>query len=623
MLRFSDQSLALFRQRRFALTFLGSTLAAWFILSRELTVNALGLQLQVVHAFSAWYFVTQLVIVFSNDELAKSPRWGWLRFICVVSQVSGGFIYGASSTLEVSPAWVFALAVAHLAAQYELHKSRWLMALFIALAPLLHVALAPHVTVLSFTTAVLVGLTAAVVLEVLGRRAAETASLDSTEPLGARELDARQRLLSRVAIAMAVHDQLSGLLVGGRMKLKRAKTWGDVADAIAALLGRAKGLLDDRPAPSGQLAESLRTAVEAHGAALDLRVEQRRPLDPAEEADLRDLVSEASVNAARSGSPVVQVHVEVLEEGISVLCTGSGTGPRAPGEGRGLRNMRLRSWARGGTFSFEANEAGSTLRVHWPRQNLSRFAGIGTAVLMISLAAVPAIAQGRLFAVACVVVIGVLAAGILRLADTVSASRALPGGDGGSADAMGRVRAALGPALAQLDAASAAESLERADEALRTLSTTFTALLAELERESLPLMPQLSAQPAKAAALVFERQHLDLLGWRLFSSTTVASVLLSLPQSVAVLQVAPLAFRVFGGFSVLFSLLVVLTVRQWATAGWAAPLRGSLLVWLGFTSAAAGAMSSSTFGPGWVIYVLQPAVLGQFPIHRSRAVLAA
>lgn len=626
MLRFSDDARALFR-RNYKYVLLGSTVAAWFILSRELTISSLGLQPKVVHVFSIWYFATQLVIVSSNDEIANSPRWTWLRLICVITQLAGGFIYGASSTLEVSPAWAFALPVAHLGVLYEVHRSPWLAALVAALGPMLHLALAPHVTALSLGTAVAVGAVTVIVIEVLARRAAETASLDAAALIGHGELDARQRLLARVAIAMAVHDQLSGLLVGARVKLKRARAWSDVSDPVAALLGRAKALLDERPAPSGQLLESVRPAVEAHGAALDLRLEQHRPLTTAEETDLRDLVCEAGVNAARAGSPVVQLHVVVDAAGISILCRGAGAGTRAPGEGRGLRNMRLRSWARGGTFSFEADQNGSTLRVHWPIRTLALDVGVSTGALMVVLAAGPAIAQGRLADLVGVIGLSVMAAFMLKISVRFGPGAANADARDERIGAMGQVRGALTPPLLQLEAAHAGESLADADDALRTLGATFTALLADLERDALPLMPQLAtgarAVPVPEPVLVFDRQHETLFGWKLIAATALTSVLLSLPQTVVLLDVPPLAYRTVNGFAFVFTLLVMTTVRQWARATWAAPLRAAALVLVGFFGASSGAMSTDTFGPGWVFFVFVPSFLGQFPLHRSRGVLAA
>ena len=357
MLRFSDATLAQLRQRTFALTFVGSTLAAWFILSREVTQASLGLQLPVVTGFSAIYLVAQLVILLAPDAVAKSPRWAPLRVLCVMTLVAGGFIYAATSTLEFTPAWVFVIAIAHLGVRFEIHRYRALTLCFAAMGPLLHLALGPHVTWGSFAVSVVAGLTGMIVLLVLGRRVDETASLDADAQLDRRELDARQGLLARVAVAMAVHDRLSGLLVGVRLKVKRARAYADVADALSTVISRANGLLDDRVLPEGQLFDAVREAVEAQGATLDLRLEQRRPFSADEANDVRDIVSEACVNAAKSGpGAMVQLHLVVDAAGVSILCRGSGGCARTTGKGRGLRNMRLRSWARGGTFSFEAGD---------------------------------------------------------------------------------------------------------------------------------------------------------------------------------------------------------------------------------------------------------------------------
>lgn len=623
MLRFSDETVALHRRRRFAASYVGSTLAAWFILSRDFTLSALGLEREVVHVFSCLYLSAQLAVLSLPDALAQGPRWAWLRVVCVMVLAAGGFIYGATSTLEVSPAWVLVLAIAHLGVRYELHRYRLLMVCFAALAPLLHVTLAARVTVLSFWVSVGVGVFAGVVLVVLGSRADETSSLDSDEVLDARELEGRRALLSRVGTAMAVHDQLSGLLLGVRLKVKRSQTWADVAQAVAALINRTREVLSGAP-HTAELFESVRKAVLAQGASFDLKVEQHRPFSDFEEADVRDIVSEACLNAACAGPGTrVQLHVVIDAAGTSILCRGTGQTDRPKGNGRGQRNMRLRSWARGGTFSFALTEAGSTLRVSWPRGPFGRRFEAGTGLIMLLLGAGLALHQGRALAMAGLGALVLLGTAMVWLAERAVPSRLMTAQATTRPDTAQTVRAALEPPLARLERAHAAESTAGVGEALRELSATLAVLLAELERESMPLMPHLEPKAPRDARFVFGAAPLALFSWRLVLAVGLGTALLSLPVTVAALRVPAWPFRVLLGIALIATALIVYSVRRWAKAPWAAPLREATLVVCAVVGASAGALSADSFGPGWVLGLVVLAFCSRFPVYRAYGVLFA
>lgn len=619
MLPFPQREVELHRQPRFVAMLLGSTVVTWAIFTRPFAVEALGINLLVLTVYTPMFLAAQLVPVLFGAAIATEPRWAWLRVMSLMTATIGGLVYGATSTLEVSAAWVFALPVLQIGARFRVHHHPSLLGTFGVSAPLLHLALAPNVTSLSLGVAVLAGTLGMLGMYLLGRRADETASLTATEELDRRQFDARRNLLSRVAVAMSVHDQLSGLLVGARVKLKRAQAYAEGSAAVAALLARTRALLDASGPGPGDLLSSIREAVEAQGATFDLRLDQRRALSPDEAADVRDIASEACLNAARSGAgTVVQLHVVIDVDGASILCRAHGGNGPASGKGRGLRNMRLRSWARGGSFFFEAPGAESTLRISWPTVGRRRKGALMMTAMAVGGAGL-ALVSGHALAVGTVITIGAMAVTLGRHAHRLANRPVAETPD----VTMRLVHDALAPRLSELEQAHAAESLPAARDALRELGGTFTRLLAELERETLPLMPRLEASQGPEPFFLFGAHHVGLLGWRLVVAQAIASAVLSTPFVVTLMNTPLLATRVVNALAVVSVSMVALSVRRWASAPWGAPLRSLTICGLAFFGASSGAMSFDDLGPGWLLFVFALFTLSQFPLHRAKRLLPA
>ncbi|MBL8933371.1 MAG: hypothetical protein JNM69_02390 [Archangium sp.] len=617
MLPFPQREVELHRQPRFVAMLLGSTVVTWVIFTRPFVVEALGINLPVLKVYTPMFLAAQLVPILFGAAIATEPRWAWLRVTSLMTATIGGLVYGATSTLEVSAAWLFALPVLQIGARFRVHHSPALLGAFGVAAPILHLSFAPTVTSLSLGVAVLAGTLGMLGMYLLGRRADETASLAATEQLDRRQLDARQNLLSRVAVAMSVHDQLSGLLVGARVKLKRATAYAEVSDAVGALLSRTRALLDAGAPGSGDLLSSIREAVEAQGATFDLRLEQRRALTPDEAADVRDIASEACLNAARAGNgTVVQLHVVIDVDGVSMLCRAHGGSGPASGRGRGLRNMRLRSWARGGSFFFEAPGTESTLRVSWPKVGHRRKGALMLAAMAVGATGL-ALVNGHTLAVGTVIAIGAMAVMLGRHAHRLATRHVVEP----RALTMQLVQEALAPTLAELEQAHTAESLPAAREALRELGSRFTRLLAELEREMLPLMPRLDAAPRTEAFFVFEPHHVGLLGWRFAVAQAATSAMLSTPLVVSLMNTPPFAYRVVNALAFGTGLAVTLTVRRWASVPWGAPLRSLTIGAFAFFGASSGAMSFDDLGPGWLLFVFVIFAIAQFPLHRAKRLL--
>ncbi|MPV36370.1 sensor histidine kinase [Georgenia subflava] len=182
----------------------------------------------------------------------------------------------------------------------------------------------------------------------------------------------------RVRIARDLHDVVGHQLTALALELEVAahRATGDGAEHVARARGIAKDLLADvratvgelRDAPAG-LEPTLRGIVEhVPGLAVELEVDERRPLDDAATIAVVRCVQEIVTNTVRhAGAAHLQVAVVSDDDGLRLRAHDDGVGVRAVEPGNGLTGMAERFEELGGELSLDSVPGrGFTVRARVP-----------------------------------------------------------------------------------------------------------------------------------------------------------------------------------------------------------------------------------------------------------------
>jgi len=303
-----------------------------------------------------------------DGSLFSKERWP-RRGLAFVVPVLYTACFAAPSSIPAVPTWAF-LAMGGVARGLGGYRIDRTFMLSIAACGIgFHLLTCPSLSALSVgAAACATGI--ACLAGYAGHRMIERALALQNRLRVAADLAAEAREQKRtLAVAMSLHDGLSGMVFGVRAKLEHAADLGEARGAARALLSRARELL----APISELVAldtALRDLSLTYGVpvALDARTDDASAL---EGNDLTFSAIELAANAMRHGKPT-RVSVRVTAGPVrEVVVTAVGGGPLSPSTasekpGRGTRHLELRAKSWGGSYTIEHVGSDRISAVRWP-----------------------------------------------------------------------------------------------------------------------------------------------------------------------------------------------------------------------------------------------------------------
>lgn len=212
--------------------------------------------------------------------------------------------------------------------------------------------------------------------------AEEQVKLDTIEKMRLE----REQLINRERerIMREVHDGIGGQLTSVLSMLQRGgATTDEVSEAVRRTLDEMRIMIDSHDASSlsfsemlGRLRARLDAVLRRNGLRAAWKVESSAALDaldPNQALHSIRIIQEAVANVVQhAGATEVEVRIhappDASHTAIAIEITDNGTGsmPRSPTGGRGIRNMKSRADALGAEFRFETGETGSTVALLIP-----------------------------------------------------------------------------------------------------------------------------------------------------------------------------------------------------------------------------------------------------------------
>lgn len=196
---------------------------------------------------------------------------------------------------------------------------------------------------------------------------------------------AAQEEAQHQAVAMSLHDGLSGLVFGLRAKLESLTDLEPLRPEVASVCERAREAL--APLSAHRMLEpALRDLERTYGVPLSIRADALDGLRPLEASDLTFSALELTANTLRHGKPS-KVLVEVTTGAERcVRVTAFDAGPLASSvPGRGSRHLELRARSWGGSAERFTEGAAVVSVIRWPSPE--RRAGPGWLSLAIPASA--------------------------------------------------------------------------------------------------------------------------------------------------------------------------------------------------------------------------------------------
>lgn len=333
-----------------------------------------ALELLGVHPFYLIMFT--FLFVLDHVEAALRIRDGSLfardrgvrRGLAFVVPVLYTACFAAPSSIPAVPTWAF-LAMGGVARGLGGYRIDRTFVLSMAACGVgLHLLTCPSLSVLSVAAA-LFATVVACVAGYAGRRMITRALMLQRRAQVAGELavEARERR-RELAVAMSLHDGLSGMLFGLRAGLEKAAHVAEVRSNARAFVGRASELLASM-SESVALGSALRELSSTYGVPVVLD-EHTDGLTPLEESDLAFSAMELTANALRHGKPS-RVSVRVAAGPVrEVVVTAEGAGglaaPSSGARGRGTRHLDLRARSWGGSYTVQDVGPDRVSTVRWP-----------------------------------------------------------------------------------------------------------------------------------------------------------------------------------------------------------------------------------------------------------------
>lgn len=441
-----------------------------------------------VAAFS-WLATTFIEAHVEPAELI-SRRARALRIAYCVAMVALTDAFGAVARDEVSSLWALSLMAGSVLASASLERHRWFLAVLAAIAPVEVLLVHGASSGLRVGAAVVAGVVTVSSIAIQGRAYARAAEQRRAAELEARELELHRSGVG--ALAMTIHDGVSGLLLVARTKLATSTNFDDVRPLIARILVSIERVVArPRPRTVSELERELSEVARVVGTTLRVQTEgDLEILDEGERDDLFDIACEAALNAMRDASPSIDVTLAALRGRAVVRVRSSRntlTKPSTGGGGRGLRYALLRTTLRHGRAAFEADAQGVELVASWPRRRvvvvvdtISALAPVAAIAILIGVASSNTRSLGPALAFP---TLGATVALIERRTRTPERVRAVlaEADNPARSAARDRARAILAPHVASLSRATEDADLDAARPALADLSRAVSELLRELE----------------------------------------------------------------------------------------------------------------------------------------------
>lgn len=334
-----------------------------------------GLELLGVHPF--YLLVFTFLFVLDHVEAALRIRDGSLfardrgvrRGLAFVVPVLYTACFAAPSSIPAVPTWAF-LAMGGVARGLGGYRiDRTFVLSIVSCGVGLHLLTCPSLSVLSVAAA-LFATAAACLAGYAGRQMITRALSLQRRARVAAELAAEARERRRdLAVAMSLHDGLSGMLFGLRAKLEQASDVAEVRSVARAFVGRARELLASM-SDSVALGAALRDLSSTYGVPVVLD-EHMAGVTPLEESDLAFSAMELTANALRHGKPsrvAVRVAAGPVRE-VVVRAEGSGglgAMSLSGATGRGTRHLELRARSWGGSYTVQDVGSDRVSTVRWP-----------------------------------------------------------------------------------------------------------------------------------------------------------------------------------------------------------------------------------------------------------------
>ena len=286
---------------------------------------------------------------------------GWRRRgVMVLTQAVYCALFAAPSMNPASPTWVFVVMFGSVIGVRALRLGAEFFATFVVAVLGTTLLTAPAWSAKALGTATYVALLCCAALH-LGFRFGEARRRVLANVTTARSAaEAARAEAARLAVAMSVHDGLSGAVFVARGRAEVAPEQQPLIST--ALASHARGVLEQHRKPT--LEAALRALPGATSLTLSLPT-QWTGLDEVELEDLRAVAMELTANALRHRD---HQQLRVLVELTPLrLVEVTAEGPRRIGEsgGHGSRNVALRVASWGGRASLDDRDESSVARASW------------------------------------------------------------------------------------------------------------------------------------------------------------------------------------------------------------------------------------------------------------------
>lgn len=308
----------------------------------------------------------------SYDTFVAKP---WLRTIESLRTIAFCSVFGASSSFEASPAYALALVAGSGNGLMLQHRNPVVLVAMVVAPVMIRAAAVGS----GLAVAAVVGCVSLVMSILIGREHERGHLLREAFEEESRRLEERRAEVRGLALAMALHDNLSGALLVLQTELSTAASLD--AQSVARFVARARALVRDGGSRTVRLLDELREhgcAVSVDAAAYELPRDEQR--------DVTDIAWETAMNAKRASAQNITLTVTVDSLEVSVRCDTRGGHSSVAGGGRGLRYAKLRAVWRGGDSHLATGEV-TRFEAHWPRRaappkGSARF-GLSNLALMV------------------------------------------------------------------------------------------------------------------------------------------------------------------------------------------------------------------------------------------------
>lgn len=310
------------------------------------------------------------VLVVGHERLCR-PSWWPVRLVDHVARLSVASAFGAAAHAPLSPMWSLVLLFGLIWGHAVPHDPV-VVALIVVVPLSIRVLWAPAGSVDVDASMGVIGVSLlAVALYGSSSRAARRIRSDRRRAEAERAiLHAAREETASLRAAMSLHDGLSGALYVAR---RRARTSSpeEAASIARGCIARMREVMED--IQRGGLGRDARSTVALERALTSAReigrVHKVGAMPPVEQhADLAFIVTELAANARRHGGGELLVELRHERRGTVLRARSSFVPGARVGNGRGLRNVRLRAEGHGGTMGIAQTGGQFEVEVVLPRE---------------------------------------------------------------------------------------------------------------------------------------------------------------------------------------------------------------------------------------------------------------